>query len=196
MENKKFVSSKQLKIKPLKEQWIMWSITAVLAFILIVVIGAIISVAVSEKIPWKYVGIVFAIFLCVIVSIAVISRLLYRGRLIVTENEVIKLHGNKIQFRIKREKILLIGIRRTNIFVKLFIIISALIGDLCTDMVSFRFKEAENYEPRLFGKTLKMSSLTEEDESQGIKEFVECLSYRQAKQISTILNIPIQNVVF
>ena len=196
MENKKIESLKQLKIKPLKAHWIMWVITLIIAFIFIVIICIIISCAVAEKIPWKYIGITFAIFLSIVIIVAVISRIIYRGVLVVNEDELIKLHGKKVQFRIKRENLLFIGIRRSNIFTKLIILISAWIGDLCTDMVSFRFKEAEIFEKRQFGKTLTMSSLTEEDCLNGVKEFVECLTYRQARKISEMLKIPIKSVVF
>ncbi len=196
MKNKKIKSLKQLKIKPLKEQWIMWVVTLIIAFVIITIVGIIISCAVAEKIPWKYIGVVFAIYFAVVLIIAIISRIAYRGALIVSENELIKIHGNKVQFRIKREDILFIGVRRTNIFTKLLILISSWIGDLCTDMVSFRFKEAEIFEKRQFGKTLSMSSLTEEDSLNGVKEFVECLTYRQARVISEMLKIPIKCVVF
>lgn len=178
------------------EQWIMWIITAILAFVLVVIIGIIFSVAVSETIPWKYIGIVFAIYAAVVLIFAITCRLLYRGKLIVTESEIIKLHGKKVQFRIYKDNLISIGVRRTNVFIKLLIIISAWIGDLCTDMVSFRFNEAELFEPRKFGKTLTMKSLTDEESEHGIKEFVECLSYRQAKKISEMLNVPLQNVIF
>ena len=161
-----------------------------------IIICIIISCAVAEKIPWKYIGITFAIFLSIVIIVAVISRIIYRGVLVVNEDELIKLHGKKVQFRIKRENLLFIGIRRSNIFTKLIILISAWIGDLCTDMVSFRFKEAEIFEKRQFGKTLTMSSLTEEDCLNGVKEFVECLTYRQARKISEMLKIPIKSVVF
>ncbi len=193
MENN---SPKQLRIKPLGEQWTMFVITAILGMVLVIGIGIIVSVVRSDEIPWKWIGIVFAIYSAFVVIIAIISRILYRGKLIVTENEIVKTHGKKVQFKIDREKLLYIGIRRTNICVKLIILVGPWIGDLCTDLVSFRFKEAEIFEMRRFGNTLKMSSLTDEDEQEGIKEFVECLSYRQAKKISNILNVPIQKVIF
>ncbi len=196
MENKKIDTIKQLKIKTLKEQWVMWSIAAILAFALVVVIGTIISAIVQDKIPWEYIGIAFSVYVAVVLIVALISRLLYRGKLIVTESEVIKLHGEEVQFRIRREDLLYIGIRRTNFFMKLLIILSPFIGDLCTDMVSFRFKEADICETRKFGQTLIMSSLTEEDNSNNIKEFVECISYQQAKKISTMLQISIKDVKF
>ena len=189
-------SSKQLKIKPLGEQWVMWVITAIMDIALLVVIGIIVAVARSEDIPWKWIGITFAIYSAFVFLIAIISRILYRGKLVVTENELIKMHGKKVQFRLSRENLLYIGIRRTNVIVKLLILFSAWIGDMCTDIVSFRFKEAETFETRRFGGYLKMSFLSEEEEQAGIKEFVECLSYRQAKKISNILNVPIEKVIF
>ena len=186
----------KLVIKPFKDQYIAWIIIFYLLFAIIVLFGIIISLCYKDTIPWKWIGIVFALYSLIVLLIALISRLLYKGRLIITKDEIIKLHKNKVQFRIKCEKLLFIGVRKVKPFNKLLVIIGAYIGDLCTDIVSFRFINADIYEPRKFGKVFEMSSLSDSDVKEGVKEFVESITYKQALQISKLTNIPIKEVVF
>ena len=196
MGTNKIKESKPLIIKPLKDQWISWIVVAYLMFILIFIIGVIVSICTSDIIPWKGIAYFLLIYSAIIFLCALISRIAYRDRIIITESEIIKLHRGKEQFHIKKEDLLFIGIRKVNLFAKLLVIIGALIGDMCTDIVSFRFYKAETVEKRKFGGYLEMCSLTDEEKTSGMNEFVEGITYRQAIKIGKLLNVPIKKVIF
>ncbi len=76
--------------------------------------------------------------------IAIIARLCYKGKLIVTAEEVIKVHGKKVQFHIKKEDIVSICVRKVNPFLKLLVVISGFIGDICTDLIFLDFIMRKN----------------------------------------------------
>lgn len=174
--------SAKLIIKPYKDQFIAWVISICVLYIIACGIGVIISIAIDESIPWIAIGIGFIICFVVVSLIAVIGRLCYKGKLIITADEVVKIHGKKIQFQIKRENIVSICIRRVNPFLKLLVVISGFIGDICTDLIFFRFYHAEKFEIRKFGGVLELSSLTPEEDVEGLQEFAESVTYNQAKK--------------
>ena len=188
-------TSKQLKIKPWKDHFLAWILAFMCAYLVICVVGAILSLFQSQQTPWIGIGIGFVIYTGVICLIAGIARLCYKGSLIVTNDEIIKIHASKIQFRIKRRDILFIGYRKVNIFAKLFVIIGGFIGDICTDAISIRFYKADIFRPFKLINTLEMMrSLSEEEKQDGMQEFVESITYKQAVQISQMLDVPIVKV--
>lgn len=107
----------------------------------------------------------------------------------ITQDEVIKIHGKKIQFQIKREDIVSICIRRVNPLLKLLVIISGFIGDICTDLIFFRFYHAQVFEIRRFCGVIEQNSLSDGD-NKNLREFAESVTYAQAKKISELLKIP------
>ncbi|HIY77796.1 MAG TPA: hypothetical protein H9728_02010 [Candidatus Borkfalkia excrementavium] len=181
--------TKQLIIKPFKDHYIAWVISICLLYIIACGIGIIISIAIGELIPWVAIGVGFIIYSAIVCLIAGIARLCYKGKLIVTSDEVIKIHGKKIQFQIKRENIVSICIRKVNPFLKLLVVISGFIGDLCTDLIFFRFYHAEIFEVRKFCGVIEQCSLSDEDDKD-LQEFAESVTYKQAKKISEMLGIP------
>lgn len=181
--------STQLIIKPYKDNYIAWIISFCVAYVMVCCIGVVISIIGDDIIPWAAILIGFVIYLAVVCLIAGIARLCYKGKLIVTEDEVIKFHGKKIQFRIKKKDIVSICIRKVNPFLKLLVVISGFIGDICTDLIFFRFYDAEVYETRKFCGVIVQNSLSGDDD-QELKEFAESVTYNQAKKICQILDIP------
>ena len=179
----------QLIIKPYKDNYIAWIMFVCVAYILVCCIGIIVSIVVHDVIPWIAIGIGFIICFIIVGLIAGIARICYKGKLIVTANEVIKTHGKKIQFKIKREDIVSICIRKVNPFLKLLVVISGFIGDICTDLIFFRFYHAEIFEKRKFCGVIEQHSLSDEDDKE-LQEFAESVTYKQAKKISEILEIP------
>ena len=179
----------QLIIKPYKDNYIAWIISICLVYIIACGIGITISIAIGELIPWKTIGIGFIICSVMVCLIAGIARLSYKGELIVTSDEIIKVHGKKIQVQIKRENIVSICIRKVNPFLKLLVVISGFIGDICTDLIFFRFYHAEIFEKRKFCGVIEQHSLSDEDDKE-LQEFAESVTYKQAKKISEILEIP------
>lgn len=181
--------STQLIIKPYKDNYLAWIISICVAYVMVCCIGVVISIIIDDVIPWVAILIGFIICLAVVCLIAGIARLCYKGKLIVTEDEIIKFHGKKIQFRIKKKDIVSICIRKVNPVLKLLVIISGFIGDICTDLIFFRFYNAEVYETRRFCGVIVQNSLSEDDDKE-LKEFAESVTYNQAKKICQILDIP------
>lgn len=179
----------QLIIKPYKDNYIAWIISICVAYILVSCIGIIVSIVVHDVIPWLAIGIGFSICFIIVGLIAGIARICYKGKLIVTADEVIKTHGKKIQFKIKRENIVSICIRRVNPLLKLLVVISGFIGDICTDLIFFRFYQAEVFEIRKFCGVIEQHSLSDEEDKE-LQEFAESVTYNQAKKISEMLGIP------
>ena len=181
--------SKQLVIKPYKDQFIVWIIDLYILFIIPCVVDMFIDIFTDIEVSWKWYGIAFIIYTTIICLIAGIARLCYKGKLIVTKNGVIKLHGKKVQFQIKKEDIVSICIRKVNPFLKLLVVIGGFIGDICTDLIFFRFYHAEVYEKRKFCGIIEQHSLLEGDDKD-LQEFAESVTYNQAKRISEMLGIP------
>ena len=179
----------QLIVKPYKDHYIAWVMSVCVAYILICFIGIIVSIVVNDVIPWIAIAIGFIICFVVVGLIAGIARLCYKGKLIVTKNGVIKLHGKKVQFQIKKEDIVSICIRKVNPFLKLLVVIGGFIGDICTDLIFFRFYHAEVFEKRKFCGIIEQHSLLEGDDKD-LQEFAESVTYNQAKRISEMLGIP------
>lgn len=178
----------QLIIKPYKDQYIAWVIAFCVVYIVLCLVGIIGSIIVNDEIPWFYICIGFVIYSLVVCLIAIVARLCYKGKLIVTAEEVIKVHGKKVQFHIKKEDIVSICVRKVNPFLKLLVVIGGFIGDICTDLIFFRFYNAEIYETRKFCGVMVLNSLSEDDD-KNLKEFAESVTYNQAKQISEMLGI-------
>lgn len=178
----------QLIIKPYKDQYIAWVAVICVSYIVICLIGITISFIVNDEIPWVAIYIGFIICFLVVSLIAIMARLCYKGKLIVTAEEVIKVHGKKVQFHIKKEDIVSICVRKVNPFLKLLVVIGGFIGDICTDLIFFRFYNAEIYETRKFCGVIVLNSLSEDDD-KNLKEFAESVTYNQAKQISEMLGI-------
>ena len=71
----------------------------------------------------------------------------------------------------------------------MLVFISGFIGDICTDLIFFRFYHAEEFEVRRFCGVIIENSLSEEDD-KNLQEFAESVTYNQAKKICEILGIP------
>ncbi len=181
--------TKQLIIKPFKDHYIAWMLDFFILYLIPCIVDLFIDLFTNINVNWKWYGIGFILYFTVICLIAGIARLYYKGKLIVTSDEVIKIHGKKIQFQIKRENIVSICIRKVNPFLKLLVVISGFIGDLCTDLIFFRFYHAEIFEVRKFCGVIEQCSLSDEDDKD-LQEFAESVTYKQAKKISEMLGIP------
>ena len=179
----------QLIIKPYKDNYIAWILDLYVLFIIPVVVDVFIDIFSDINVGWKWYGLAFILYSVIICTIAGIARICYKGKLIVTTDEVIKTHGKKIQFKIKRENIVSICIRKVNPFLKLLVVISGFIGDICTDLIFFRFYQAEVFEIRKFCGVIEQHSLSDEADKE-LKEFAESVTYNQAKKISEMLGIP------
>ena len=182
-------SNEVLTLKPYRDNYIAWVIDFWLVYVVLCVVGIILSIVVGEAIPWLIIGIGFLIYIAGVSLIALIARLCYRGKLIVTADGVIKLHGKKVQFKIKREDIVSVCVRKMNPVLKLLVILSAFIGDICTDLIFFRFYHAEQFEERRFSGVIIQRSLSEEDD-KNLREFAESVTYNQAVKICKLLDIP------
>lgn len=179
----------QLIIKPYKDNYIAWILDLYILFIIPVVVDVFIDIFSDINVGWKWYVLAFILYSVIIGTIAGIARICYKGKLIVTADEVIKIHRNKIQFKIKRENIVSICIRRVNPLLKLLVVISGFIGDICTDVIFFRFYHAEVFEVRKFCGVIEQHSLSDEDDKE-LQEFAESVTYNQAKKISEMLGIP------
>lgn len=180
--------SAQLIIKPYKNYFLVWTIWFYLLFIILSIFVILASIFTNSEIEWKLLGISSAIYFLAISSIAIIARLCYRGKLIVTTEEVIKMYGKKIQFKIKKEDIMSICIRKVSPFYKLLVILWVFIGDMCTDLIFFRFHRAEVCVQR-FSEIMFAHSLTDKDD-KNLQEFAECVTYNQAIKICEKLGLP------
>lgn len=181
--------SDRLIIKPYKDNHLAWVIDLCIIFIIPVLVDLLISLFSDNEVNWRLYGICFAICFA-ICAIVFMVRLFYKGRLIVTAEEVIKIHGTKIQFRIKREDLVSVCIRKVNPLIKLFVFLSSFIGDICTDLIFFRFYHADVYEERKFDGFIRIKSTPQEEIDQNLREFAESVTYRQAKKICELLDIP------
>ena len=178
----------QLVIKPYKDQYIAWAVDLFILYLIPCVVDLFLDLFTNIYINWKWYGIGFIIYFLVVSLIAIVARLCYKGKLIVTAKEVIKVHGKKVQFHIKKEDIVSICVRKVNPFLKLLVVIGGFIGDICTDLIFFRFYNAEIYETRKFCGVIVLSSLSEDDD-KNLKEFAESVTYNQAKQICEMLGL-------
>lgn len=181
--------STQLIIKPYKDNYFAWISDLYVLFFIPVVVDTFVDIFTDINVEWKWYGLAFILYSVIIFTIAGIARFCYKGKLIVTEDEVIKFHGKKIQFRIKKKDIVSICIRKVNPVLKLLVVISGFIGDICTDLIFFRFYNAEVYETRKFCGVIVQNSLSEGDDKE-LKEFAESVTFNQAKKICQILDIP------
>ena len=129
-------SNEVLTLKPYRDNYIAWVIDFWLVYVVLCVVGIILSIVVGEAIPWLIIGIGFLIYIAGVSLIALIARLCYRGKLIVTADGVIKLHGKKVQFKIKREDIVSVCVRKMNPVLKLLVILSAFIGFIISSAFS------------------------------------------------------------
>lgn len=179
----------KLIIKPYKDNYIAWVADFLILYLIPCVVDFFLDLFTDIYIDWKWYGIGFIIYFLAVSLIAIVARLCYKGKLIVTAEEVIKIHGKKVQFHIKKEEIVSICIRKVNPFIKLLVFISGFIGDICTDLIFFRFYHAEEFEVRRFCGVIIENSLSEEDD-KNLQEFAESVTYNQAKKICEILGIP------
>ena len=181
-------SNEVLTIKPYKDNYIAWVVSVCLLFDVVLIIGIIVD-ACYERLDLRIYAVIFVAIFAGVSLIALIARLCYRGKLIVTADGVIKLHGKKVQFKIKREDIVSVCVRKMNPVLKLLVILSAFIGDICTDLIFFRFYHAEQFEERRFDGVIIQRSLSEEDD-KNLREFAESVTYNQAVKICKLLDIP------
>ncbi len=181
--------STQLIIKPYKDNYIAWLIDFYMLIIIPCVVDIFVDIFTDIEVCWKCYVFAFVIYSIVICLVAGIARFCYKSKLIVTEEEVIKIHRGKIQFQIKKEDIVSICIRKVNPLLKLLVVIGGFIGDIGTDLVFFRFYHAEVFEIRKFSGGIVQHSLTDKDD-KNLQEFAESVTYRQAKKICEKLGLP------
>ena len=104
----------QLIIKPYKDYFWAWVAVFICLYLFGCAICAIVSVIApnNQSVPWGGAAIVFVIYSAAVCLIAGIGCLCYRDKLIVTEEEIVKMHGVRVYFRIKKGDIQFIGYRK------------------------------------------------------------------------------------
>ena len=186
------------KVKPLLDFQIWFAISALIFLYGVVIIALVILYATDDEqtMPWIGTLIAIAITAAIFALMVFIGRVCYRGRLIVTADEVIKMHGKKVQFKIKRQDLLWIGCRKVSIFKRFFTCFAPLVAETAFGLISFRFYQAEVITERKFDGYFTIHTLAEAENADGLQEFVEGVTYRQAKKISELLNIALREIKF
>ena len=108
--------STQLIIKPYKDNYFAWISDLYVLFFIPVVVDTFVDIFTDINVEWKWYGLAFILYSVIIFTIAGIARFCYKGKLIVTEDEVIKFHGKKIQFRIKKKILFLYAYKKLILF--------------------------------------------------------------------------------
>ena len=183
----------KLVITPYRDIFITWVLFVDLCFVFMICFIIGLSLYDGEKIPWIGLIIGFLCFSALTALVAIVFRLCYKGKLYITSDEVIKVHRKKVQFKIKKSDIVSIGVRKLHPLVKLFsLLLQCFLGDMGTDLIFFRYYQAEIFNERRFFDFYRVNSISEEETD--LKEFAECVTYKQAKKICDFLGMPFEKV--
>ena len=177
---------KDLKMKPCKSVILNFVLLGAIVCLPVDILAFIIIIKDHDILNGILMICVFNGFL---ILIYVLSRLLYRSKLLITDEEIIKYRKGRIVFRIKKEQIEELGYRPMHKIMFFLSFFYWMFGDPMCGILSIRYKKAEVESVRIYSSLFIIELLSEEEKDRGLKEYCECLTKKEAKLICEKMGI-------
>lgn len=193
MDTKKLMKTK--KIKPSKTihygSLLYCCISFIVIFELMAIIACFYSLNPKKELIMFNIMIICIIVFCTLVCFCV--RIFYNTFIEINEFEIVKYKHKKIIFKIAIQDIVELGYKKFSFKDFLLMPINFDFITPCS-ILSIRYRQAEVEAKRIY-ESIIITTVTEKEETEGIKDYCECLTKREIYYISKTLNIPLKEVV-